>query len=301
MPRLTSRLLGPIVCLGLTACLPSGGNGSGGGGGIIIDGDAGDAGGGGGGEDTGGSGAPTTKTCSDGSVIPIEDPCNCPTSAADCDDGDPCTVETFTSSGECGTCSSSVVNACGAIDGCCPAVCSADNDDDCAGCGNGRVDDGETCDGDCRELVTACFESARTCQTASIDGDPDSCDVACVIEEISACGPEDDCCPDGCTSNQDLDCAGGAGGPIRHGEACAADPDACEDICVDSNLAPELPEDGLCTVVLCQPGDCNNGTECASFEGAEISICLTPCQTDDDCRVDLSCRSAPAGGTSYCL
>ena len=31
-------------------------------------------------------------------------------------------------------------------DGCCPAACNAGTDTDCAGCGNQRIEPGETCD-----------------------------------------------------------------------------------------------------------------------------------------------------------
>jgi hypothetical protein len=306
MPHLTTRLLGAIACLGLTACLPTGGNG-GGGGVIIIDGDAGDVGGGGG-ADTGGG--PTTKTCSDGTVVPIEAPCNCPTSAADCDDGDPCTVETFTSGAQCGTCSSSIVNSCGAIDGCCPAVCSADNDSDCAGCGNGRVDPGETCDGDCDDLVDACAEAANACQRAVFSGDADSCDLACGYEEITACGLDDGCCPEGCSFGQDSDCDEE---PILHGDACTFDPIFCEEESATGHcLMPSdfigngilISRNGVCTSLDCLSGTpCNNGTVCVELDGTGgLSACLRQCTTDNDCRRDdVSCQGPPDASQKFCL
>ncbi len=273
------------------ACLPSGGGG-GGGGGVIIEGDAGQL-------DSGANNtSPTTKTCSDGSVVPVAQACGCPASAADCDDGDPCTAEVFTSGGACGTCSSSVINVCGVIDGCCPQICSSDNDSDCAGCGNGRVDPGETCDGECpRERD--CLEVVGSCRRVSIEGDADLCTAECVVEEITACGGEDGCCPDGCERVDDPDCANA---PILHGEACTQDPEACEDQCFDQDFLEGLPEGGLCTQIGCSEGSCNNGTECVGLSGmANLPVCLRPCQSDADCRRDdLSCQGGPETGF-YCI
>ena len=124
-------------------------------------------------EDAGDVGPPTTRTCPDGTVLPISQPCDCPKSLADCDDGDPCTIESFTSSaGGCGTCSVSSVRTCGEVDGCCPSVCSADTDPDCDGCGNGRVEDGEVCDGDCPRDPSDCVDAPGACMKATVEGDP---------------------------------------------------------------------------------------------------------------------------------
>ena len=224
----------------------------------------------------------------------------------------PCPAGQIKASGaECGTCSSSIVNACGAIDGCCPAVCSVDNDNDCAGCGNGRVENGETCDGDCESLTDACFENALACQRPMIEGSADSCDVACRYEEITACGLEDGCCPAGCDFTQDFDCEPE---PVLHGDACAFDPFYCQEdndggFCVTPDIFPPdsgfiVSEDGICTSLNCLNGTpCNNGTVCVALdETGDLSICLRPCNTDNDCqRDDVSCQGPPDGGQSFCF
>ena len=82
--------------------------------------------------------------------------------------------------------------------------CSDDGEDLC---GNGKIDDGETCD------------PPATCPTDCIDGDPctedvmtgspDNCNVACSNPPITGCDSGDGCCPQGCTSADDDDCGGG--------------------------------------------------------------------------------------------
>ncbi|HEY3592485.1 MAG TPA: hypothetical protein VGL13_01370, partial [Polyangiaceae bacterium] len=87
-------------------------------------------------------------------------------------------------------------------DGCCPSACSATTDVDCAGCGNGRIDPGETCDpvDDCPE---ACPQMG--CQLFTLSN-ADTCQAACVASEMKAtCANGDGCCPAGCDSRTDSD------------------------------------------------------------------------------------------------
>ena len=70
-------------------------------------------------------------------------------------------------------------------------------------CGNGMVEDGETCDGDCS---TDCDDN-NACTMDTVSGSPMMCDVVCNnVEVISTCGPADDCCPGGCQIGDDPDC-----------------------------------------------------------------------------------------------
>lgn len=80
-------------------------------------------------------------TCGDGVIdgdegcdnaIPAGAPGACPISDLDCDDGDPCTVDTM--QGDALDCSARCVNtpmACADGDGCCPYTCTASNDAEC--------------------------------------------------------------------------------------------------------------------------------------------------------------------------
>ncbi|MEZ4402357.1 MAG: DUF2271 domain-containing protein [Kofleriaceae bacterium] len=79
-----------------------------------------------------------------------------------------------------------------------------------ATCGNGTVDSGETCDGDC---PTACPAPADACQANTLTGSAGACTAACAISTITACVADDGCCPTGCTDATDTDCAPGGGDP----------------------------------------------------------------------------------------
>lgn len=70
-------------------------------------------------------------------------------------------------------------------------------------CGNGMIEDGETCDGDC----SADCDDNNACTMDTISGSAMMCDVVCNnVEVISTCGPADDCCPGGCQIGDDPDC-----------------------------------------------------------------------------------------------
>lgn len=71
-------------------------------------------------------------------------------------------------------------------------------------CGNGTIDDGETCDGDC----PASCDDGDACTTDTVEaGDAATCDLICKNEQaIDVCGPDDGCCPAGCMVGMDPDC-----------------------------------------------------------------------------------------------
>ena len=68
-------------------------------------------------------------------------------------------------------------------------------------CGNGTVDPGETCDGNC---PTTCAD-ALTCTTDAMVGAAATCDVACV-HAGTGCAAGDGCCSPGCDNATDSDC-----------------------------------------------------------------------------------------------
>jgi len=89
--------------------------------------------------------------------------------------------------------------ACAAGDGCCPLGCSFRTDLDCAPiCGNGVVEDGETCDPP-SSCPTSCKADADVCTAAKLLGDPATCTARCSQLAIQECGSTaDQCCPSSC-------------------------------------------------------------------------------------------------------
>ncbi len=129
---------------------------------------------------------------------------------AACDDGDACTVDLTTGSvANCTrTCTHAPVTACLNGDGCCPAGCTAGNDNDCApSCNDGRVEAGETCDPP-STCPTTCPDDGDACTIERLVGDPQQCNAACRHVPITSCSGtrRDGCCPSACSPATDADC-----------------------------------------------------------------------------------------------
>jgi hypothetical protein len=158
-----------------------------------------------GGEWTGG--APANR-CGNG-VVERDETCDPPSSCpTDCDDGNFCTADGMTGSpSTCDVvCRNLAVTACIPEDRCCPADCDAAVDTDCSTlCGNGVVDAGETCDPPATCPVTC--DDGNPCTVDLMTGSATSCNVACSHPTLTACISGDGCCPTGCTSALDIDCA----------------------------------------------------------------------------------------------
>jgi len=73
-------------------------------------------------------------------------------------------------------------------------------------CGDGVVQAGERCDGDC----PASCDDDDPCTVDTLEGSAETCDAACVFTPRGAddCTPLDGCCPEGCAARGDLDCPG---------------------------------------------------------------------------------------------
>lgn len=154
------------------------------------------------------------------------------------------------------------------------------------GCGNGMVEEGETCDGNC---PASCNDN-DVCTLDVRTGSPASCDVACDFTPLDFSGPRsDDCCPAGGAEFQDADCPASCGnGFVESGETCepqAADPNqrcpsrascddqdectvdrvaleedgnACTAVCVHEARTPNPEQDGCCPA----GGTPNNDPDC---------------------------------------
>jgi hypothetical protein len=170
---------------------------------------------------------------------------SCP-SIADCDDHDPCTVDSLAATGCQLACAHRVIDAPAPGDGCCPAVGLARTvDSDCpAICSNGVLEAGETCDralpptdpGGC---PSSCPESPFACVRYVMQGQAADCSAACVATPVETCSQiADGCCPKGCASTTDPDCSSTCGnGRLEVGETCdtaiTAGAGACPRNCAD--------------------------------------------------------------------
>ncbi len=78
-------------------------------------------------------------------------------------------------------------------------------------CGNGDIDEGETCDGDC---PTSC-DDEDPCTDDLLTGSAANCTAECFFPPITACDSGDGCCPAGCDADNDTDCGGGGDFALR--------------------------------------------------------------------------------------
>lgn len=237
-----------------------------------------------------------TATCGNGVKEAGEkcDGADCPTKC------DPIGCNVFKLQGtdcqrECVVDAASEITAClpGVQDKCCPATCSSGTkplDPDCAiPCGNGTLDNGETCDTGIASGPGACPTTcpSKECQTYKL-ANAGTCTAACVADTtINVCKNGDGCCAAGCDNTTDGDCAPVCGnGVVESGEKC------------DTKLPGSCPTD--CPQQVCQlfklenGGTCNavctaNGTQgsCVNSDGCCPPACNNT--TDNDCPVTVTC------------
>jgi len=254
-----------------------------------------------------------TNTCGDGVVEPPE-LCdgNCPTTCA----GDACNPGTLVGNpGACNVrCETSPVIFCEDDDGCCPSGCDASNDSDCRvtgpQCGNGVVEPGELCDGNC---PTNCAPR-DACEVASLQGSASQCNAACEYEPITQCQGGDGCCPAGCTAQNDSDCSATCGnGIVDPGETCDGNcptsctaPNACTRStlsgsaaqcnarCVEAQITQCVSGDGCCPQGCTSAND--NDCGCTPLTCAQVgATCGTP---GNGCGQNLNCGQC--SGTQVC-
>jgi|GEM_PF-1761934 len=177
-----------------------------------------------------------------------------------------------------------------AADGCCPATCTATTDRDCAGCGNGKLDPGETCDP--RDMCpAACPQMA--CQLFTL-AQPGTCQAACMPASLqTTCTNADGCCPPGCTTANDSDCSASCGnGTVEGQEVCdGACPSKCDPM--GCQLRVLQGSASTCSAV------CANGamqTACASGDGC----CPPGCDLASDADCGLKCGNGAIEAGELC-
>jgi hypothetical protein len=265
--------------------------------------------------------AECAAVCDNGAVEAGEtcDPkATCQTRADACKD-DRDTLRTITGDvNACTTACSERKRPCQAGDSQCPTGCTAATDPDCGGCGNGRVETGETCDppAECRSRADSCRDDSQTLRSPS--GDVNACTFTC-LERKRPCQAGDGECPSGCSPSGDSDCPGCGNRRVESGETCdpcgntscssdrntirtaTGSASSCTFRCTEMARAcgpsdRECPtgcpagQDPDCRKARGQP--CDNGNECVDGNCADGVCCNTAC--NDGCR---SCRNSGRVGT----
>ncbi len=168
-------------------------------------------------------------------------------------------------------------------------------------CGNGEVDNGESCDSAITEGVgvcaTACVDDGNSCTNENFFGTAADCDARCAPFSIIACVDDDGCCPSGCGPTNDLDCSANCdNGMIDEGETCDP-PSSCptEASCDDADACTA---DSLTGSAANCSAQCANLpiTECVNGDGC----CALGCDltNDDDC--NSTCGDATVTGAEEC-
>lgn len=196
-------------------------------------------------------------------------------------------------------------------DGCCPSGATPDTDSDCsASCGDGVLEQAETCDPpeSCpnRESCT----TTKACTTAHLVGAAETCSARCQEQPIEDCNSGDGCCPKGCTAGEDDDCSAQTLPPTTAAEAGTAAPET-EPVCMDGQQCSEDKAARECALVH-SGGRCHS-CDCA-YCAADVALCetgeketgcsrLVECALENHCQgleclcgVNVgSCQSRPLG------
>lgn len=208
-------------------------------------------------------------------------------------------------------------------DGCCPSGATPETDNDCsATCGNGRVENGETCDppGACPQQSTCRTE--LTCMSARFTGAPDTCSARCELVPIVSCVNGDHCCPSGCSEQEDDDCpvgvrrptsatqpaSGASSGSMGAGAAGSAAADAA--VSAEPMVPPTCTEDcdAASSMARCTQVHADGAGAC---EVCDCAYCADPflaCEAQesegarDACRSLIQCaaRTKCSGLDCYC-
>ncbi len=199
--------------------------------------------------------------------------------------GDATTVRT--AAGDVGACTfrcAESPRACGPADGFCPgAGCGPTRDPDCAGCGNGKLEAGESCDPPtvCAMRQAACASDATTVRTSA--GDPAACTFTCA-EMARACSlTADAVCPPGCTFANDFDCKKAAG------QACMQKDECRTALCQDARCCAQAC--GTCQACTGAGGAC---VQVAGEDDPDSCTGASTCDAKGACVPKTTLTIAPA-------
>lgn len=210
-------------------------------------------------------------------------PASCPSF---CDDANSCTADILEgSAASCdAVCRVETIEDCIHGDDCCPSGCVHDTDDDCSRtCGDGTVDDGETCDPP--ETCPVSCEEDDPCVSSTLTGSADNCNAVCSSSPVAECIGGDGCCPSTCSFADDSDCSESCGnGEMEEDELCDP-PSTCPVSCEST---------GPCSVGVLtgHPSNCNSQCTYSTIAACtdDDGCCPRGCtdDRDSDCRGDVN-------------
>jgi predicted secreted hydrolase len=157
----------------------------------------------------------------------------------------------------------------GAVAGC--------SDNNGTKCGNGIIDPGEICDGDC---PSECDDD-NVCTIDTLTGSAKTCDAVCGLLPITECADGDGCCPEDCNSINDSECPVKCGnGAKEEGETCDGDcptdcgsPDVCTNVALNGSAENCDAECSYQEIAECQGGDGCCPEDCDYFSDNDCYLC----------------------------
>lgn len=189
-------------------------------------------------------------------------------------------------------CTLSDVTVCADDDECCAPGCSFAQDNDCPNpdaCGNGAIDDGEFCDGQCPE--TCPDIDGNSCTAERLVGSLEQCTARCTVSQVTECVSGDGCCPAPCNANNDDDCDAVCGNSIQEpAEECDDGNDASLDGCVECKIETEQSQ---CLVV--SEGD-NSSSGCRACLCRRCAGEVLGCSNDADGIANEQCEAVVTCG-----
>jgi hypothetical protein len=177
-------------------------------------------------------------------------------------------------------------------------------------CGDGTIDSGETCDGDC---ATTC-EDGDSCTADSQIGSPNLCNVECKHAPITKAGARDGCCPSGANADNDDDCPDKCGDGVVTGDelcdgdcptTCVGNPNPCtRETLTGTGCQRKCESAALPAGTTCGNGKCSAAGVCeftAAGSGAWYGVCsvTADCPSGAACLGGI-CTTNCMGSTSTC-
>jgi cysteine-rich repeat protein len=232
--------------------------------------------------------------CGNG-VVETGETCDPPGTCGQCPTN-PCFTARMTGSADsCNVrCEYQPIITCAASDGCCPAMCTPNNDSDCSrSCNNNQLNEGELCENGTSTPCPMSCDDGNACTSDRRSGSPNNCSVSCFSTAIVDARNGDGCCPPGASANTDDGCEPRCGNrAVERGEQCDDGNFNPGDGCVDCRTESEqmqclmkLGSDDACARCTCV--NCaDEGMACYDHaDPNEARLCrdLVECQYEHEC------------------